>query len=68
MIFRLVIHGIESASPDKYELKFLRISVWFDFVAFFLSIGYIIMYLTLKKDLRNDKISCRPHYNLLKLL
>lgn len=68
MIFRLVIHGIESASPDKYELKFLRISVWFDFVAFFLSIGYIIMYFTLKKDLRNDKIACRPHYNLLKLL
>lgn len=68
LIFKAFFHGSQVfGPPDRMELALVRICFWFDGVTFLLTIGFLIMALRFPRELKREKLRCRPHYNLLKL-
>lgn len=69
LVLQALIHGNDLfGNPSKTEFLLVRASIWLDLVTFILSCLFILLSRRLRKELKSERLCCRPHYNLLKLL
>ena len=68
-VLQALIHGNELfGTPSATEFRLVRVSIWLDLVTFILSCFFIVLSKRLRKELKEERLCCRPDYNLLKLL
>lgn len=69
LVLQSLIHGNDLfGTPSKTEFRLVRASIWLDLVTFILSCFFIFLSRRLSKELKSERLCCRPQYNLLKLL
>ena len=69
MVLQMLVHGNSVVGePVKLEFRMVRVAIWIDLVTFILSCLFIVLKKKLRKELQEERLCCRPDYNLLKLL